>query len=290
MCFTIEIDILTKKTKFTRLLYSRMMNKRHWKLYDSKSSKINIVQKSNVPPWLHVPFINSGYVVPGISCDECWTLLFHKTNQTVNAATMLCGALISTILWLWVVFCYKQKIAVFTIFYISCIVHTPFALGNHLLRHQNKNEYRRWKNLDICFIFISSIFLTLALSWYVFGPMISLFLTFSSATLFLHNIVGVKHCGLGHDVNKRKHVTNLVGVVLIYLAPVVWGSITHTGAVRHLGIGIVSCLLVSMLIYLSSFPEKYYPNTFDIYGASHQLLHIGVITAHVLEFFFILFL
>lgn len=40
-------------------------------------------------------------------------------------------------------------------------------------------------------------------------------------------------------------------------------------------------------VFASGFPEKYVPGVFDLIGFSHQLMHVAVIGAHVLEYLFV---
>jgi adiponectin receptor len=37
--------------------------------------------------------------------------------------------------------------------------------------------------------------------------------------------------------------------------------------------------LAGAIIYATKFPERYFPKTFDIYGASHQIFHMLVLFA-----------
>jgi len=39
--------------------------------------------------------------------------------------------------------------------------------------------------------------------------------------------------------------------------------------------------------YAHSFPQKYFPGVFDLVGASHQLMHLAVIGAHILDYLFV---
>lgn len=249
---------------------------------------IHIVDKQHVPRWLHVPYIECGYVYPNLTTRQCFQTLFMKTNQTLNAWTMIAGVIASSCLFIWACAFKRCKVAVFALLYLSCLVHAPFSVANHLLRHKNEESYRLWKRLDVVFIYVSSVMLTCCLSWYVFPFEVTIGLMLFASYLCFQQIQHVKNevYGIGHQVDKTKHVLMLLGVVIVYLVPVIF-SVIFNPKMRILGSSIILCLGVSSLVYMSSFPEKYAPYKFDIIGASHQLLHVGIIIAHVLEFLFI---
>ncbi|KAK8029658.1 hemolysin-III channel protein-like protein Izh2 [Apiospora rasikravindrae] len=70
-----------------------------------------------------------------------------------------------------------------------------------------------------------------------------------------------------------------------FLVPVGQGALAHGWAEqgRRLGlpwIGVtVLCNGVGMVMYAFKIPEKWYPKIFDIFGASHQIMHIMVVLA-----------
>jgi adiponectin receptor len=40
-------------------------------------------------------------------------------------------------------------------------------------------------------------------------------------------------------------------------------------------------------VFAAGFPEKHFPGVFDLCGFSHQLMHVAVLVAHVLEYLFV---
>ena len=45
------------------------------------------------------------------------------------------------------------------------------------------------------------------------------------------------------------------------------------------------CYIFGAILYINRFPEKYFPGTFDIYGASHQLFHLFVLGGIIFHYF-----
>ena len=48
----------------------------------------------------------------------------------------------------------------------------------------------------------------------------------------------------------------------------------HMAITNFLGLGLLNGM--GTIIYAARFPEKWYPRTFDIYGSSHQIMHVLV--------------
>ncbi len=41
-------------------------------------------------------------------------------------------------------------------------------------------------------------------------------------------------------------------------------------------------------VFATGTPERFFPYVFDIFGSSHQLMHVGAMLAHVCEYLFVL--
>ena len=248
-----------------------------------------MVAREHVPSWLHVPHITSGYAIPTKSAKS---LLFSIHNQTINAWSIMFSAIVSIALYIWLLTNHKldnTQFIVFTSFLISCIIHTPFSVANHILRHQGKLAYSYWKSMDIMFIFIASIFLTFSLSFFIFPLMITMGLVALSIFIAIYayrNMLNNKYYGLGAKTNKTKHIMCVLMAIVPYIIPIIYGAIVRP-ELRKLAYGIIATLFLCGVIYGTAIPERFFPATFDIVGASHQILHIGVLLAHVMEFIFI---
>ena len=242
-----------------------------WILRDSKS--ILKMHYSSVPEWLQVPFINTGYVYPNLTHSECIRLLFKWHNQTLNAWTMIISGIVSTYLYS------RSDLSIaFTILWLSAVFHMPFAVANHLFRHISREHYVYYKNLDMQLILICSVMLTFSLSYHVFSMQYTLLNTCIS--LFTAACASQTKHEIGLNTNKIKHVLMFLLNILSYLAPVFYKIQMYESQ------AILACASGALIIYISGFPERVYKN-YDIIGASHQLMHILSLCAHVFEFYFI---
>jgi adiponectin receptor len=228
---------------------------------------------SSVPEWLHVPFIKTGYVYPGLTHSECSRLLFKWHNQTLNAWTMILGVFVSTYFYI-----NSDMTLPFTILWLSCIFHMPFAVANHLFRHISREHYVYYKNLDMHLILISSVMLTFAFSYHVFSLEFTLL---NTSIALISAFKTSKLTEIGSRTDKKKHVLMFLINVLSYLAPIVYKiQMCESQA-------ILACIGCALMIYITGFPERIYPERFDIIGASHQWMHIFVLLAHVFEYYFV---
>ena len=130
-----------------------------------------LLKSQDVPDWIRVPYIHSGYIYPNLTLIQSLGLMFTWHNQSINAWTMILQSTISFILYSF----YGNNI-IFFLFMLSCLIHTPFAVANHILRHMNRETYALCKKLDVTFILISSCMLTFSLSFYVFHIYLTCFL------------------------------------------------------------------------------------------------------------------
>ena len=81
--------------------------------------------------------------------------------------------------------------------------------------------------------------------------------------------------------------------VLIYYFPILFQTIKdlsdHQFTVAALAAIMVATLILSGgLAYATSFPLRHWPNKFDILGNSQTCMHVAVVGAHVMEYFFLL--
>ena len=54
-----------------------------------------------------------------------------------------------------------------------------------------------------------------------------------------------------------------------------WEVQNQRMAITHfLGLGLLNAM--GTVIYAARIPEKWYPKTFDVYGSSHQIMHVFV--------------
>lgn len=128
------------------------------------------LRDSQVPEWLRFHGVTTGYRMGG-TYGQALLSLFRIHNECVNAWTMIATSAFSTAALAYVL-AYIQPVGVnilpFIIFWFSALVHLPFSVGYHLFMPISPTAYNFWRKLDIAFIFVSSIFLTFSLDFFVF--------------------------------------------------------------------------------------------------------------------------
>jgi adiponectin receptor len=238
-----------------------------------------------LPEWLQIPYINNGYIQPsGHSYVTCLVLLFFLHNQTVNIWSLVGNLILS--IYLYLRYSNKNHLHVFFVFMMAFLMHTPFAIANHLFRYIDEFNRVFWKRMDMVLISIASVLLTYSLSYFVFPLQWTCFFTLVSLCLCIHSIYTLYQKSI-HN-NQQRILLHFIGSIVIFNIPIVYSIFKQSeSAIVFACIGIIVCMTLTAIVYTKAFPEKYFPNTFDIFGASHQLMHVGLIIVHVLQFFVI---
>jgi adiponectin receptor len=238
-----------------------------------------------LPEWLvDNPYILSGYRY-GKSNLGPIRELFLIHNETFNAWTMIISSVISVGLWIWVNMKHDLTLnafIVFTAFLISGTISVPYSIQYHTRSNISKDEKSRTRRLDMVFVFIASIFLTFALSFFVFPLSVTSVLTLCSA-YFARHIYLTYH---GASNNKQEITTVMFQAVAVYLTPLAYASLVDFKMASYF-ITVFSSLALGALIYIFNLPERWFPGRFDILGSSHQIMHVFLIIAHIVEFLFI---
>lgn len=81
-------------------------------------------------------------------------------------------------------------------------------------------------------------------------------------------------------------------IVLVYWAPMGYQAAKelmagHPTAATAYGLATFAVLQIGGWMFAAGFPEKFFPGVFDLVGFSHQLMHVAVLVAHVLEYLFV---
>jgi adiponectin receptor len=61
----------------------------------------------------------------------------------------------------------------------------------------------------------------------------------------------------------------------------------HPTSATAYGLAAFAVLQLGGWTFAAGFPEKRFPGVFDLVGFSHQLMHVSVLVAHVLEYLFV---
>ncbi|KXZ54596.1 hypothetical protein GPECTOR_4g661 [Gonium pectorale] len=229
---------------------------------------------------------------------------------------MIWGWMLSTGLLVWTLLHLRPQggdLMAFLALWLCPTVHLPFTVGYHQFLCIGPEVLRRWRALDVAFIFIASIPLTYGLAYFVVPFPYTLALTAVSVSLSLHAWHNAAALPAGADIDKKANTRYVGLVVMVYLIPVVLQAAMDlrqaliapgrggaaAAAVGSSGpydvlytvkcaAGIVFCFAYGGVSYVLSYPDIYAPGVFDIVGAAQQLMHIAISGATALEWLFVI--
>ncbi|GIL83218.1 hypothetical protein Vretimale_11265 [Volvox reticuliferus] len=271
------------------------------------------LRSDEVPHGLRLAGIMTGYREGG-TYRECILTLFTWHNQTLNSWTMILGWFISSLLLIWTLSRFQPHcldLTPFVALWICPTVHLPFTVGYHQFLCISPAVLRRWRALDVAFIFIASIPLTYGLAYFVMPLPYTLGLTAVTISLSLHAWHNAAALPAGAEINKQANTRYVGYVVLVYTFPIVlqaaWdlrravldGATTAAavaGSEHIYGIpytvwcaaAIAFCFMYGGVTYVMSFPDIYAPGVFDIVGSAQQLMHLAIAGAHSIEWLFVI--
>lgn len=261
---------------------------------------------SQVPMWLRNKHIVTGYRYGG-TYGQCIKSLFKPNhNNFANAWTMILAFFGSIGILSYVVSTHSEAfdmssgtpyyIAPFISWFLVSAVHLPFSVGYHIFECMSQDTLKKWRRLDVSFIFISSIFLTFALAFFALPTWATVLVTALAAIVTAAAIYKQDHLTAQEQLDQTFQTKYIATIVIIYLIPMVWKSFTDLMTYGTLTAPIIATITVFVsltiggYLYATGFPESRFPRTFDIWGNSHNLMHVCITVAHVAEFAFIYFL
>lgn len=253
------------------------------------------VRDSDAPAHSVYPYISEGYRCGGSYIDNFWSL-FQWHTETVNAWSMIFASVASCLATgfatLYVLD--KEAVPVFVIFTLSVVLHMPFSVGNHLFMCMDPNVSNFWRKLDVIAIFHVSVLLAFVLSYFVLpgwgcllNTLIASFIAFKASAKF-------KNISENHVIDGFEHAKFVGSIILCYVFPMLYALVRDTVTQKTLtissicSIGVVCSLVSTGWCYATWWPQKMWPGRFNIFGHSHQIMHLGVMISHALQFIFLL--
>jgi adiponectin receptor len=252
------------------------------------------LSKEQAPPYVTYPYVLGGYRTGG-NYKRCLLSLFEWHAETLNAWTMIVGAIISAclLLWTWSSLELNAITALpFVALTTSVWLHMPFSVAFHLFRGIDPQVYNLWRRLDQVFIFQVSIMLTFGIAYHVFSWKGIAANTFAAIVVAQLATADVWNLSPTYQRN-RNHMVIFVGsIVMCYWFPMMYQAVAdllagHFSEVVALAGATFAVLQLGGVIFAAGFPEKYFPGTFDTIGFSHQLMHVCASLAHMLEYRFV---
>lgn len=250
------------------------------------------LKANDVPHCMRWDYIETGYRLGG-DYKQCLASLFKWHNQTLNAWTMIITSIVLMSAIVWVFAKYHptpQQALPFIALFVGILIHMPLSVMFHICHPISLKVHEYWREMDTKFIFIGSVLVTLATSWFVFGPMGSLVAVALNAAI---SYAIIKHMHLidympyGNVIDMRYQVALVSVMFAIIFAPIVVHSmrLLMSGGKRKAdvsgiftAVGIMFAAFVfGAWVFVAKVPEKWYDNgEFDLVGSSHQLSHLCI--------------
>lgn len=253
---------------------------------------------SQVPAWLRFEELTTHYRLGPATYAQALCSLFRAHNECINAWTMIVASVLSTVALAYVLAVVKptrgDDLVPFVALWFSAMIHLPFSVGYHLFMPISPDACNLWRKLDIAAIFASSCVLTFAIGYFVLPKTLLVAITLCAALVTVIAWARIARFSMSTPLEKRSLATFIGSIVLIYLAPMLLQSARDLVRLRRVTmpvaatLGVLVSLFVGGMTYVTSFPERFFPGTFDLVGSSHQIMHVAIAAAHMCEFAFIL--
>lgn len=238
-------------------------------------------------------YILTSYRQASFSVSRSFWSIFRLHNETLNTWTHLLGALIYSLIPLDFYPEFKKQYATATfgdvimlgIFFSGVTVCFTFSTFHHAFQNHSKEIWQLGLQLDhlgIILVMWSSMVPSDYFGFYCSPRLLYFYITMATASALGCAVFTMKPKFRSPTYRvMRSLMFGLLG--LSAFVPVVHGIILNGWELQgqrmaityFMGLGLLNA--TGTVIYAARVPEKWYPKTFDIYGSSHQIMHVLVI-------------
>ncbi|KAI8932420.1 hypothetical protein NX059_010606 [Plenodomus lindquistii] len=261
------------------------------------ASKTLTTRRENAPPWMRGDeYIKTGYRHQLHSAYRCALSLLYPHNELVNAWSHLAPGFIHALLlarecrafyYNWDEERYIDRLIVWQ-YISSCILCLLFSAGFHTLTAHSQVTATRWLKIDYLGIILNTAAGCTSSTYFGLRHHPHLQLAYSALVVVLAFVLfGVMLApGADGDTMKVWRAVLFAAFFISGFIPMLHASIVDGIQVLGLfplahAIGMGSCYGVGVVFYITRFPEKYFPEKFDIWGASHQIFHVLVVVGQI---------
>ena len=239
-----------------------------------------LCEASELPAWYEAyAFVRGGYRVGyGSHCD-CVRSLGAVHNETCNVWSHILGCVIFGLRSCRIGARSLEDLSV-AAFTVAATLMFGLSAGYHTFQPLSKRAFQRWLVADKIGIaamiggsFVPGVWLGFRcqpLTVRVFWLCDAVLLTAIGATM-----------ALGRKRTYHRFV--FASLVLSALAPALhWWSVASPSLKEKLAPNLVAMFAwyaLGFLIYVANWPERHFPGSFDLFGASHQLWHLCILFA-----------
>ncbi|KAI0020300.1 hemolysin-III channel protein-like protein Izh2 [Xylariomycetidae sp. FL0641] len=256
-----------------------------------------LLEWKEISPWRQngSEHLQTGYRPEEASVRAAFGSWTYLHNDSVNIFSHIAGALLFVALPLQQLFGdgvparYRTAdVAVCAVYFAGVAVCFTFSTLFHTFMSHSEPRYLLGIKFDYQGILLLMWGSTVPLAYYGFPCEPAVHAAYWAATTVLAALCSVAtfHPAIGgpHLGHVRAGLFGAFGLGS-FVVPVAHGIRRYGLEVQseRVGLGWIGvtalCNAVGVVIYALKFPEKYYPRRFDIWGASHQVMHVMVVLA-----------
>lgn len=251
------------------------------------------VSAEDAPPHTRYPGVLGSYRSGGDACS-CLASVFSLHTESVNVWTVLASLAFFVVAT--TVVCARglapiSALPAFATFVAASVVHAPFAVGFHLLMPMSLRVFNIWRRLDIMAIFVAGVCFAVALASVVFPWRIVMLNGVVAAAVAWRGCRATWSMADDHVIDNARHVLFVGAIVLSYWAPMLYYLVAQASARRFtlassMVIGEVASMAAGGAMFALHVPQRFRPGAFDVFGHSHQMMHVAAMVAHVCKFVF----
>lgn len=255
-----------------------------------------------IPSWQQDnEYILSGYRQATGCFKTCVESLGYAHNETINIYSHLIGAAIFLTapiyayraLYLRYPLATRADVFVFSTFFYGVSICFMLSATYHTINNHSPNVQRFGNQLDYLGIVILMWGSTIPSIYYGFycDPRLQKIYWANVSILATLCIVATLHSRFRHPTIRPYRAAMYAGLGLSAVVFVLHGIVLHGWTVqnRRMSVdwmGLMALFnLTGAVIYAARVPEKWRPLDYDIYGSSHQVLHVAVVLAGLAHMF-----
>ncbi|KAK3385314.1 hemolysin-III channel protein-like protein Izh2 [Podospora didyma] len=261
----------------------------------------------DLPSWLQEGnhYIETGYRPRASSILDCIHSLKYLHNETVNIFSHAIGAVLFFAMPFYVfntkippryaVSTLEDKVACF-VYFIGVAICFLFSTGFHVFLHHSPRTFSMGLKLDFQGVIMLMWGANIPLIYYGFvcNPTLQFF--YWSLTTFLGALCSAVtfHPRFSDPHLRAVRAATFGALALSTFIPVFHGMAVYGYEIQSQRIGlqwVLATLAFNTLgasAYAFKFPERWFPRRFDIFGASHQIMHVLILIAGFMYAFAVL--
>lgn len=242
-----------------------------------------IVPRAKAPKYLHRRYIERGYYVEGGYAEAVRNAFNAKNNECGNVVTMLVGCMAAAGIYF-----YTESYRVYPSYrrhflFLSCALHTPFSVLLHTLIGMSERTRNVLRCLDVLMIQICSLLKSVALSRQPLHPLH----TFALILLAAAAIINAKTLTWRSKASLPRLLMPYIFAGLFPMWFIFFTRSLNTQLIFAAPLA-TALYLTAAIIYAAAIPERWKPGAFDLFGNSHQLMHLFGFLGHFVEWWFLL--